>query len=177
MIIILLLNGCVYSGYRELRKRDREKVVFLDPHEDICELKKDEKIYAITGNQLLKCIEAKKNVLVYTWIPYCKGEYCYPLSHVQSYCDSHGLDLYVVVLYYDADRIFIEQNLSQPLFSVNERYYGTKFQKKFIQLFVKDLLENEKSVNEELFNKIWWSNAFVFKDGKLASYHIKMDGV
>jgi len=172
-----MLQSCtisfgIRSGYKKLSKTDREKIVFLDTNKDICDIKDCEKIYSITGKQLLNCIDTNENVMVYFWKPYCTSEFCYLLTHVKKYCDSQDLVLYAVISeYYNLKRTFSEiEYISQPLFSINEHYYQTQNQQKFIKLFMSELLQDEK-----LSNEIFWHTSFVFKNGKLIDSRIKME--
>jgi hypothetical protein len=173
---IFFLNSCAnlvgfYSDYEKLSKDDKEKIVFLDSNYDICDLKKEGKIYAVTGTQLRKCIETKDSVMIYKWVPHCKSEFCYSLSYVQKYCDSNNLLLFVVMDYYASNRMFIEmENISQPLFSINERYYKKRIRSGYSKRFMRDLLNDKK-----LFKEIWWQTSFIFNNGKLISSRINME--
>jgi len=173
---ILSLHSCITidgltSGYSRLSEEDKNQIVFSDAQDNICELSKNGKIYAITGDQLYKCIETQENVMVYKWVPHCTGSHCYLLSYVQSYCDSHGFTLYVIADYYDSTRMFREQeNISLPLFSANEKYYKTKYRNRYTKLFVKDLIKDEKLAKE-----IWYKNMLIFSYGKLTAYSLKLE--
>ena len=174
---IVMLQSCTFnivgfrSGYKNLSDVDKEKIFFLEPNAEICDIKNDGKIYGITGKQLLECIETKENVMVYFWKPYCSSEFCYPLIHVQKYCDTHGIILYAITAEYYSSGMFTQlENISQPLFSINEHFYQTKKQNKYHKLFVGDLLNDENLTKE-----IWWHTSFVFNYGKLVDSRIKME--
>jgi len=159
------------SAYSHLSEEHKNKIVFLATEDKVCELEKDDKIYAITGDQLYKCIETQENVMIYNWVPHCTSAGCYLLSYVQSYCDSNGYTLYVVAAYYDSTRIFNEQeNVSLPLFSANEKYYKTKYRNKYTKLFMKDLIKDDK-----LCKEIWYKKTFVFNYGKLTAHSLKLE--
>jgi hypothetical protein len=175
VILLISLHGCAItglsSGYSRLSEEHKKQVVFLDTKDNVCEVEKDGKIYAITGDQLHKCIETKEIVMVYSWVPHCTSSSCYLLSYVQSYCDSHGFTLYVIASYYDTTRMFIEQeNISLPLFSPNEKYYKTKYRNRYTKLFMKDLIKDEKLVKE-----IWYKNMLIFNYGKLTTYSLRLE--
>lgn len=177
VILLILLHGCnititgLTSGYSKLSEEHREKVVFLDAKDNVYEQEKDGKIYAITGEQLRKCIETQENVIIYKWVPHCTGPHCFLLSYLQSYCDSHGYILYVVSSYYDSTRMITEQkNISLPLFSINEKYYKTKYCCRYTKLFVEDLLKDKKMAKE-----IWYKNTFIFNYGKLVSTSLHIE--
>ena len=172
---VILLNSCTirgfFSDYKHLTEEEKTKIHFIETNEDICKLKKDGKIYAITGHQLNNCVAKNEKVMIYQWVPHCHGETCYPLSHVQKYCNSHGLDFYVVASYYDAKRMFAEQeNIDMPLFSINENYYKAKIRSRYTKLFMRDLLKDKKLTKE-----IWWHTSFVFNNGKLVDSRIIME--
>ena len=173
---IIILQSCrvdlgLQSQYKRLSENDKEKIIFLEPNAEICELKKDGKIYGITGKQLLECIETQENVMVYFWKWSCTSDLCYPLIHVQKYCDERGLILYAVVADSYRSRMFLElESLSKPLFAINEFHYQEKKPTKFIKLFMEDLLKDP-----ELSKEIWWHGSYVFNHGKLVDSNIIME--
>jgi hypothetical protein len=175
----ILLQGCVvhssgwYSGYSRMPKEYREKVTFLDAINTVPSLKKEDGIYAITGELLRKRIEAEEKSLVYWWVPHCNTDFCYPLSYIQSYCNSRGITLYVVAHYYDSERMWIEQkNISAPIVSVNEKHYDTSNTNKYMRLFLNDLFDVEKLSKEDLYSGI-----YVFNNGKLVSCTRNLDEI
>jgi hypothetical protein len=177
VIMLVILHSCnitvagLCSGYSRLSDEHKKQIVFLDTKDNVCELEKDGKIYAITGDQLHTCLETQENAMVYSWVPHCTSSSCYLLSYVQSYCDSHGFTLYVIASYYDTTRMFVEQNnISLPLFSPNEKYYKTKYRNRYTKLFMKDLIKDEKLVKE-----IWYKNMLIFNYGKLTTYSLKLE--
>ena len=178
--IILLISLCscnititgLCSGYSKLSERYKENIVFLDVKDNLCEQKEDGKIYVITGDHLYKCIEKQDNAMVYLWGPLCSSKYCYPLSYIQSYCDSHGYILYVIAEYYDETTISAQQkNISQPLLSINDKFYKTRYCNKYRKLFLKDLIRDITPSKEILK----YHRVFIFNYGKLASSSLHLE--
>lgn len=173
---LFFLHSCIVdlgikTRYKKLTDSDKTKVVFLDTNlTNINELKNDGKIYAITGQQLLKSIEEMENVMVYKWKPYCSSEFCYPLTFIQNYCDSNGLILFVIVDHYDPQLMFTEIDITKPLFSINEKYYKTCSRTKLSKKFFYDIIKDEKLTNET-----YGKPSKIFKYGKLECFNINME--
>ncbi|MDR2928658.1 MAG: hypothetical protein LBV41_10765 [Cytophagaceae bacterium] len=167
----ILLQSCIitqtpgfYSGYSRLPEDEKEKIVFLNTNDTVRSLKKENRLYAVTGELLRKCIETEEKAMVYIWSPFCSSDRCYPLFYVQSYCNSRGITLYVVAEYYDSNRMQTEQkNISAPVVSVNEKHYGTGYCRRYMKLFIGDLLgKDTHSLSEEER----YSSIYLFNSGK-----------
>ena len=175
IIVIVLITSCsfnikgLYRDYNKLSKKEKELIVYLESTKKICEIKKDNKVYAITGEQLRKCIETRENVMVYSYTPYCTRETCYPLSQYQKYCDSRGIDLFVVANCYDSIIFSEQESLTLPLFSINNKFYKKRFRHKYSELFTRDFLINEDNIDELL-----WKNQLIFNYGKLVEHSVKI---
>jgi phage pi2 protein 07 len=171
-ILLVSLYSCnitIYgltSDYSKLSEKYKKQIVFSDGKENICELEKDDKIHVTTGSQLRKCIETQDSVFVYLWNTQCHSKFCYPLSYFQSYCDSHGYKLYVVAQNYDETKMSAQQkSILQPLLSINDAFYKTKYRNKYIKLFAKDLV-NDPTLPKKTFSR---NNIYIFSYGKLVS--------
>jgi len=172
---VFLLQSCIVvpplgSRYKYLSEDSKNSIVYLNPEDDICYLENNDKIFAITSEQLYKCIKEKEKSMVYFWTIHCKSEYCYPLSFVQSYCDSRNINLYVIITYYDDTYLRIGQKTtSSPIFSINEKFYKKKIQWNNTHLFIKELIK-DKVVTDEIL----YSGVYIFNYGNLLSYSYKI---
>ena len=177
-VFTLLMQGCYISfgtklGYNILSDQQKEKVVFLNQEDNICEMKRATKVYAITGKQLLKCIEDNENVMVYLWRRGCtgRGEFCFPPSYVQEYCDKNNITLYLIAYYYNDEMFYV--NLAKPVFTINHKFYKTDNLEKLFKQFFTELLNSEEMT--EKLSKESSHASYLFKNGKLVSYDIKME--
>jgi hypothetical protein len=180
-VLAALLQSCIVvestgnrytvnSEYSRLSDEEKQKVIFTDTSASVCKPEKDDKIYAITGNQLRNCIEAEEKAMVHIWLPYGAGYY--PLSYLQSYCNSRGITLHVVAKIYGNIRVmYYEQTtVSAPLFSINEQYYGTPGRgNKYLNLFIDELIQGTNLTSEQLLG-VDKSRFLFFDNGKLTSF-------
>lgn len=172
MLGSMILQSCVitntpgfYSGYSQLSENEKSKIVFTDPQREICNINTDGKIYSVTGIQLHECISSSQKAIVYFWSPNCSSEKCYNYNFINEYCQDNGYALFFIVEYYDFKKTNAEllSSALSAIYSVNERYYKTKYCNKYMRLFIKDML-----VNQDCIKDVFYSNVFVFHDGKLA---------
>jgi hypothetical protein len=166
----------INSGYLRLSEEDKQWVIFTDTAASICKPEKDGKIYAITGNQLRRCLEQDAKAMVYIWKVY-NAKY-YTLPQMQSYCDSLGITLYIIAEVYDSiKKIYYEQaTISAPIFGVNEQYYGTPGRgNEYIRLFISDLIHGTELTSQQLFG-VNHCRFLVFDRGVLTSFSKSLEG-
>jgi len=154
IIVSIFFSSCIitntpgfYSGYSKLTEQEKNNIVFTEPDLDISNLQNDGKIYAISGTQLKNCILKEQKSLVYFWDPYCHSQKCYSVDLMQEFCEKNGLAL-----------------KQYPMFSINEKYYKTRYCNRYYTLFVKDLLSNQIYKKDDIY-----SSFFIFENGKLKS--------
>jgi hypothetical protein len=159
---LLLLSGCTitsgpgfYSGYNKMDVAAKSNVVFVTDGMDIGQLKNDQKIYAITANHLLKCLEKNDTSIVYFWSPNCHGQSCVLLKLAQNLCDSKNHKLYVITEYYDMPKISPQNVTTFPILSINHKYYGTDHCNKYCKLFTKELIRNKSLSKEESYQRFY----------------------
>ncbi len=56
------------------------------------------------------------------------------------------------------------------MFSINEKYYKTRYCNKYYKLFMKDLLSNQIFNKDDIYNRI-----FIFENGKLQSTSFQIE--
>lgn len=173
IIVSIFFSSCIitntpgfYSGYSKLTEQEKNNIVFTEPDLDISNLQNDGKIYAISGTQLKNCILKEQKSLVYFWDPYCHSQKCYSVDLMQEFCEKNGLALFVISEYYDSEKMKVDVlKLKQyPMFSINEKYYKTRYCNRYCTLFVKDLLSNQIYKKDDIY-----SSFFIFENGKLKS--------
>jgi hypothetical protein len=173
IIVSIFFSSCIitntpgfYSGYSKLTEQEKNNIVFTEPDLDISNLQNDGKIYAISGTQLKNCILKEQKSLVYFWDPYCHSQKCYSVDLMQEFCEKNGLALFVISEYYDSEKMKVDVlKLKQyPMFSINEKYYKTRYCNRYYTLFVKDLLSDQIYKKDDIY-----SSFFIFENGKLKS--------
>ena len=171
LILIVLFTSCVitktpgfYSGYWTLSATEKDSIIFVTPQSYIRDLKNDRKIYAINGIQLRDFLGTIDTSVVYFWSPNCSSDNCISLKACQDFCDSKNYHLLVVSNYYDFDKMQIQNEalFPHPMFSVDEKYYNTKYCNKYNKLFISDLLVGQKIKEDDLYNRF-----MIFKKGIL----------
>ncbi len=165
-LFLFLSAGCFitntpgfYSGYKKINSDQKQNIVFAEDGLDVCNLKNDKKIYAITANHLLNCLQNNDSTIVYFWEPNCSSKSCVLLDAAQNYCDRNNYNLYVITEYYDLEKIDAQNNAALSLFSINHQYYKTDYCNKYVKLFSRELTKSRKISKEEdyfryyVFNK------------------------
>lgn len=148
--------GCIitnspgfFSGYDKMDSGQRQNVIFVEDGFDICNIKNDKKIYAITASQLLECLKNNDSTIVYIWSPNCSSKSCVLLDAAQYYCDRNNYFLYVFTEYYDLEKINVQNTAGLSLFSINHKYYKTDYCNKYEKLFTRELTKGREMKKEE----------------------------
>lgn len=146
LIAAQMSAGCVitdtpgfYSGYKKLSTDEKQQVVMTTATDPVCYMKNDQRIYAITGAQLLGCLRNEDTSVVYFWSPNCHSNVCITMSAAQYYCDKRKYKLYVVAEYYDLPKMKQQHTNSSPLYSINSGYYGTDYCNKYTFRFAREI--------------------------------------
>ncbi len=165
----LLITACIitktngfYIGYKELTNIERKDVVFVSPDSNICNLKQNYKIYAITGSQLKNCLTKQDTSIVYLWGPNCSSEHCILISACEDYCIKRKYKLFVVANYYDMQQMHAQNESIFPMLIANHIYYSKRYANALNTLFIKDLLSNNK-----ISKDVQYKRFLVFKSDKL----------
>lgn len=165
IIICLILTNisCVsgsFKGFSSGYKKEKENlsIKFLDEIIEMNQLDKTN-IYAINGHTLKTELKRNNKSLVYFWDPLCHSGFCIPLSRVQAYCNKNNINLFVVIDYYDKSILDQQTICTNPIFSINHKYYKTNYSNKFARRFKKDIL------NETPKDTLIWYKYYNFSNG------------
>jgi hypothetical protein len=148
----------VATTYSNYLKEDKLKVKFNST--DFCDLKYNDTIYAIKGNELKACLAKTKKALVYLWSPFCSAESCLSIGAVQDYCDENNYELFVVMEKYDAEILGVQRNPQKPFFSIDHIYHKSNSMKKHVKSFSKELIPENKVEGRYM----------IFIDGRLSRF-------
>lgn len=156
LLFPFLVCGCIitntpgfHSGYKKIAPDQKENIIFVEGDIDICNIKNDRKIYAVTAAQLLNCLQNNDSTIVYFWSPNCSSKSCVLLDAAQNYCDKQNYRLYVITEYYDLKKIEAQNNSGLSLFSINHKYYKTDYCNKYVKLFSREMIKNKDSGEED----------------------------
>ena len=164
-VISCLSVSCTIYGvtndYGKLSNPEKERIVEFDSN---IKLSLD-KVYRISGNQLLEEIKKYPKVMVYEFTNGCTGATCYPLTSFENYAKENQYTLFLVMNGYgDLNKSLIEPILS-PLFAIDNYYYKSNIRGSYRKKFLKDMLldvpEADKIVKE------FYGGIYLFENGKL----------
>lgn len=148
LLLLTGLSGCSLinisgfnSGYKKLPDAEKARVVFTEKQDSTCNRPNDQKIYAVTGPQLLHCLKDNDTSVVYIWSPNCHSDVCVSLVAAQYYCTKRNYKLYVVAEYYDFEKTEPQNTNPLALLSVNHLYYNTDRCDAYVSKFTHDITE------------------------------------
>ena len=148
---ISIASSCVIDGsfrglYSYYKITKKEHPTFIQrPGSNLCNLTSSDSIivYKINGNELKKCLKAESKSLVYFWNPNCSAPVCVPPNYAQEYSNYNNLNLFIVAIYYEYNKMTVNYELVRPIFGVDTEYYSTNLTKRYLKKFREDLLERE----------------------------------
>lgn len=163
--IITSVSSCLYGSFKGLtsnynNEKENLKIVFLDSINDN-QNSKSEIIYSINGLSLKNQISKYDKSLVYIWSTNCSSEFCLPLYSIQSICDEKGIELFVILEYYDKNVKDYFNQTKNPIFSIDHKYYETNFVSSYTERFMDDL------IGHKLNDSISWKRYYYFEKDEL----------
>ena len=166
IIILILFSSCILivsslsetpgfnSGYANLTEEDKSNIIFVRKDEKISDIRFENKIYAITAEQLRDYMLQYDSCLVYFWSSHCKSGVCVSPMACQEFCDKHNYQLIMIAEYYTFPEMYaIMPLINNPLFAINAEYYKTDYCNKYMKKFQKGLL-NEAS-SKTSYQRYW----------------------
>ncbi len=169
LVLLIFITSCKINGttqglYGYQKKTETTYPGFiLSVNDDIC-TKKEIKhgVTKLNGLDLAPCLSDNAKTLVYLWQPKCSADRCISPASLKNICDQIDAQLFIVAEYYDYDAMFGNLMDSEPLFGIDQQYYGTSLTKKYKAGFLKDMgVDALNSKQEHLF--------FYFEDGRFVS--------
>ncbi len=167
LLALFLLTSCVRinfhgltSGYRKENKKTT--IVFIEDLSNMSNF--DSKtIYSVNGNTLRKELTKYENVLVYFWSPFCSSASCIALNAAQRICDDQKLELFVVADCYDNNIPYFNEQIKNPILTMDHKYYKTNMAQKISKRFTNDLIQ------APVIDTLEWYRFFRFKNGKFTT--------
>lgn len=132
--------GGLTSGYNSLTNEQKQHV----KHYASSANAETGVVYKVSAEQIKDCIKKEKNVLVYDFTPWCRGERCINPMQLGYYCKNKGLSLYVIANAYDN---LLDYDLqAMRYFVIDEETCGTKRRDKYIRVFYDELTQVEERI-------------------------------
>ncbi|HLP96023.1 MAG TPA: hypothetical protein VK168_18400 [Saprospiraceae bacterium] len=108
-------------------------------------------IFAINGIDLKDCVKNFEKSVVYIWKPKCSSEICISPKELQRFCDTKNIELFIVAEYYDYGNMTLNFPTKRPIFGVDCQYYSSHLTKKYISMFLSDLIDRKTQYQENQF--------------------------
>lgn len=145
-IVLLIVGGIIHScitingsGFSGLSEAEKQKIKSCP--DSIGSVKNDGNLYKVTAKQVNIYIKDKKDVLVYEYLPFCKGEGGRSPVEVKQICDEKKWNCIVISSVYDG--IFpIPPSNTFPMFVIDNSVYNTDNYQKYCNSFYADLTNN-----------------------------------
>lgn len=129
----------ITSDYQYLSYEEKTKVKKLSTFEEA----KAGNVYEITGMELREELKKNDSSIVHFFVNKCKSSHCYPMSTYGNYIDESGQNVYLIMLTYADLDYSLNQEPDFPLYAVNAKYYEERKTRKYRELFVQDLLQED----------------------------------
>jgi hypothetical protein len=144
-----------YSGYNKLNDEDKKNIVFLEEDKKIPDIDIQNKVYAISAEQLQDFINHYDSCVIYFWSANCMSSYCISPVACQKFCDDNNYQFIVIAEYYTfPDMYYIMPLIRNPLFTINTKYYKTDYCNHYKRRFKKKLLKDENYIISK-GNRYW----------------------
>lgn len=132
LLIFLLMSSCAPfilindNYYRGLTKEQLQEVrQFGDPPVTDSS---EKFLVEITVNDLVSSLKNAPYTWVHTWVPYCKGEHCMPLSYYDNILQKHkdkGVQLFLISSTYSYKSVKKQvPYFSQDVYVIQDERYG-----------------------------------------------------
>jgi len=166
-ILLLAISGCSIHGSFQGLYSYQHKTAKIAPNLiqmsaiPVCDLiqKDPPVVYPVNGVALMQCITPFEKALVYIWRPQCSSDICISPMHLQDFCNTNGVELFIVAEYYDHEMMLLSSPIKRPVFGVDCDHYSSHLTKKYMSGFLTDLVGEEVKYGEQFF--------FLFKKGCL----------
>lgn len=123
------------SGYDFLDDAQKERVLEAAT---IDGLKADGNVYRVKPAQMKQYLDGRGKVVVYSFIPFCKGKVCINPSVAYSKCTNAGVEM--VLIAENFDMLFENTtDYPQPVFVIDNQFLGSNSRENYVRLFYDSL--------------------------------------
>lgn len=164
-IFLLTFSSCQVIGitndYKKLSKAERSHIAPFTSFDSAT----SGHIYEINGKSLLKDMKKYPRSMVYIFVNGCSSAHCYPLTVYENYAEKYGYKLYLVMSGYGSLPHTLGQDIKSPLYAIDTKYYGTRFQYKYLKCFTNELGGYDKDAKVKRLRN--YGPIFFFKEDDL----------
>lgn len=105
--------------------------------------------------------------MVYFWNPNCSADVCIPPNYAQEFCSRHGINLFVIAVYYDYSKMSYNFDLNRPVFGIDTEYYKTNLTAKYLDRFKVHLLGENYAGDEYPRFLLFQSDSLILARSKI----------
>lgn len=156
--IIFMIYSCTIQGltndYGKLKEDQKTKILTLKNFDET----KPGNVYKINASQLKEELKKYPKSIVYIFTSGCHSKYCKPLITYEQYSISNGYKLFLVMTgYMDFDKA-VDQEISNPIYVIDNKYYKKVIRSTYVKYFENDLLNKDLSAKNEFSGSIYFFN-------------------
>ena len=164
LLALLLLTSCAVieinglgNDYKDLDESHKALVRPLESFEEA----QPGLVYKLAMPMLKEELEHQPMAIVRVFNAACRGNACKPLSNFQQYAQENGYAIYQVMISYAGIENAISQAKDFPLFVIDNDYYKTSLQPRYLRYFTNELVglprkTKERDVPEELDGEFYF---------------------
>lgn len=124
-------------------------------------------IYIVNAAHIKENIINYPKAIVYVFTVGCSSANCLPLSDFEDFAKENDYQLFPVLTGYSELNKVLEQNFNSPLFSIDDKYYKTRYRHIYERYFTNELMNlPAKTKYRERENSGW---IFIYNYGQLVS--------
>lgn len=172
IVPVLFTCSCITivitNEYRSLQPSEKKLIEPLQSFDNTV----PGRVYVINGEVLQKEMTNHPKSLVYIFTNGCTGPACYPMASYSHYAESNGYKLYLVMTGYFKLNETLKQQVNEPLFSIDDKYYDTRYTSTYVRYFENDLTGKPKEFKEKGYK----GNLYFFNYGKLDTIMKELPG-
>jgi len=166
-MLLFAISGCsIHGSFQGLYSYQNKTAkiapnLIQKPGNPVCDLLQQDPpvVYPVDGSALKLCVAPFDKALVYVWRPRCSSDICISPMHLQDFCNTNGIELFIVAEYYDHEMMQLSNSIKRPVFGVDCDHYSSHLTKQYMSGFLSDLTGTEVKYGAQFF--------FLFKKGCL----------
>jgi len=170
LISLLTLQACTIQGLTsDYSKLDDSHTAMITDLKDFND-SEPAKIYKINGTELNTELQKYPKALVYVFTNGCTSDFCKPLIVYDKYAKKHDMKLFLVMSGYSNLDETLNMPHPEPLYSIDNEYYGTRFRNTYTHYFENELIGKARKTKRGEYK----GGLFFFNNGKLEKTLIEL---
>jgi hypothetical protein len=161
------ISSCVVIGLTsDYGKLDNDQKQMIVPLNSFDEVRKGN-IYKVNATQLIEGLSKHPKSIVYVFTAGCCSASCLQISTIEKFAKENAYHLFPVLTGYSELNKVLEQNFESPLFSIDDKYYKTRYRHIYERYFTNELMNlPAKTKYSERENSGW---IFIYNYGQLTN--------